>query len=562
MKSTLYLSRFVVSLFLCCLALTVRAQDGAAHKPFILPFADPPGASTWLLGQSYGNTVGAYLRGDAWYSAGQRLHFGLDFSTPCNTPLVAIGDGEVAFVDDMGFGSAPHNLLIRLDAGYVALYGHLLDRAPVQPGQRVSTGEVVGYSGDPDLTCTSRPHLHLELRSLDYLTTYNPVSFIDANWHMLTSIGSFAYPMFEQDLDNASRWMSIDDQPNVAFGGRPLNDYAASYPDFRAGVPPDNPPMPRELAPLDPSAGVTLRRLAFEGCCAGAWWNPLDPALLSFISGSPGQRAGIFEWNVEPHGEFKLTQTAPPPFTSADGAYTVAQVDDQQFAIHSAVDGSEVVVNTGGAFPGLNGGNTLLMYTISADSADDPVTQVWIADLDGGSATLITSLSGGWARWLDDHRLLLGEREELATLLSVVDVQERTAPVSFALGKWERLRGLSVAPGGGRLMFYLPNQPDPTVSGVYTIETESGAAAQKLDWFGAWRWRDADTVYYVPFQPDQAVQTLRYFDLRTGEDRALTDPAAQPFLIANGDWSVSADGGRIAFWNALDNLTTWLIETG
>ncbi|MEZ4770091.1 MAG: hypothetical protein R2844_16875 [Caldilineales bacterium] len=27
-------------------------------RPFILPFAEPPGPDTWLLGQTYGNTVG------------------------------------------------------------------------------------------------------------------------------------------------------------------------------------------------------------------------------------------------------------------------------------------------------------------------------------------------------------------------------------------------------------------------------------------------------------------------------------------------------------------------
>ena len=30
--------------------------------PFALPFAAPPGPDTWILGQAYGNTVGAYVQ--------------------------------------------------------------------------------------------------------------------------------------------------------------------------------------------------------------------------------------------------------------------------------------------------------------------------------------------------------------------------------------------------------------------------------------------------------------------------------------------------------------------
>ncbi|MCA9911619.1 MAG: M23 family metallopeptidase, partial [Anaerolineae bacterium] len=195
----------------CILLLTlgfsapVAAQD--VSKPFGLPVAGPPGPNTWLFGQAYGNTAGAYLRGDEWYRAGQRLHFGIDLSMRCGTPLVAIGDGEVVAADDLSFGSAPHNLLIRHDAGYVSLYGHLLERPPLMVGQRVVRGQDVGLSGDPDLTCDSRPHLHLEIRSLDYRTTYNPAALIDAPWDTLALIGPFSYPLFQQDLDNARRWM-------------------------------------------------------------------------------------------------------------------------------------------------------------------------------------------------------------------------------------------------------------------------------------------------------------------------------------------------------------------
>ena len=62
-------------------------------KQFGLPFAGKPGVNTWLLGQLYGNTTGAYRRRGSDYRAGQGIHFGMDFSARCGTPVVAIGAG-------------------------------------------------------------------------------------------------------------------------------------------------------------------------------------------------------------------------------------------------------------------------------------------------------------------------------------------------------------------------------------------------------------------------------------------------------------------------------------
>ena len=103
--------------------------------------------------------------GSATYGASQGIHFGLDLSAPCGTELIAMADGVVYAADAMSFGSAPHNLLIdHPDLGYTVLYGHLLQRPNLAPGQTVRAGQVVALSGDPAETCYGRPHLHLEIR--------------------------------------------------------------------------------------------------------------------------------------------------------------------------------------------------------------------------------------------------------------------------------------------------------------------------------------------------------------------------------------------------------------
>ncbi len=229
-----------VSLIVLTLLLTHRgiatndvtthlAQATPTPKPFGLPFADPPGPNTWYLGQGYGNTTGAFFQRDTTYRAGQGLHFGLDFAAPCGTQLIAIGDGVVAKVDAPEHGALPHNLLLQLDAGYSTLYGHLLERAKLSAGQRVTKGQALALSGDSFGTCHSAPHLHLEIRSPNYAIAYNPMDVIEADWDSLALVGAFQRG-FERDLDDPRKWQYPDDQPQTQFGGVLLNNYKNPWP--------------------------------------------------------------------------------------------------------------------------------------------------------------------------------------------------------------------------------------------------------------------------------------------------------------------------------------------
>ncbi|MFN2252193.1 MAG: M23 family metallopeptidase [Anaerolineae bacterium] len=212
-------------------AIDLRAAE---PRPFGFPVAGPPGPSTWLLGQPYGNTTGAYRLGDVWYAAGQGLHFGIDVLVPCGTPIVSIGDGEVVQADWLARGSGPHNLVVRHpDQGVTVLYGHLLERPALAPGETVGRGQAVALSGDPDGTCRSRPHLHLEIRSLDYRTALNPVEWIEADWDSMMLLGPFSDVAFERDLASPLRWVRLDDQPDVQFGGPILNHYDPGWPAGR-----------------------------------------------------------------------------------------------------------------------------------------------------------------------------------------------------------------------------------------------------------------------------------------------------------------------------------------
>jgi murein DD-endopeptidase MepM/ murein hydrolase activator NlpD len=209
-------------------------QAQVEDRPFILPFAEPPGPDTWLLGQTYGNTVGAYFNRNTTYRYSQGIHFGIDLSAPCGTEIVAIADGVVALVDSKPYGSLPHNLIIdHPQLGYSSLYGHLLERPNLQAGQQVKAGQVIAHSGDPDETCYGRPHLHLEIRNYPGRAwKYNPIPLINADWDNLALVGAFRGG-FERDLDDPRKWQQLDDQPPAVSGGAIINNFAKPWPKGR-----------------------------------------------------------------------------------------------------------------------------------------------------------------------------------------------------------------------------------------------------------------------------------------------------------------------------------------
>jgi murein DD-endopeptidase MepM/ murein hydrolase activator NlpD len=231
--------RLTILAIVCFLAFALgsRPLQGAAPntRPFHLPFSDDPGPSTWLLGQAYGNTTTAFRWRLSQYAAGQGMHFGIDFSARCGTPVAAIGAGVVTKVDAPEHGAGPHNLMVDHPNGYASFYGHLYERPPLSVGDIVSQGQLVGLTGDPDETCTSRPHLHLEIRDAGaYRRAFNPVPLIEADWDALTLVGSFNRG-FERDLADPRRWQHLDDQPDIVFHGPILNHYRQAWPPEWSG---------------------------------------------------------------------------------------------------------------------------------------------------------------------------------------------------------------------------------------------------------------------------------------------------------------------------------------
>ena len=144
---------------------------------------------------------------------------------------MAVAPGRVVAIDG-DYGSPPHNVVIQLDDGNQAMYGHVIERSRhVQVGQRVEAGEVVANTGDSSSPYDGfgNPHVHLELRKRGRDTATNLVPWFDQNWDDL-SLGANPGPRFERDLDNPRRYQFPDEQPDIRFGGAIITNFARPWP--------------------------------------------------------------------------------------------------------------------------------------------------------------------------------------------------------------------------------------------------------------------------------------------------------------------------------------------
>jgi murein DD-endopeptidase MepM/ murein hydrolase activator NlpD len=531
-------------------------------RQFGLPFAGNPGPNSWMFAQAYGNTTGGYRRRNTDYRAGQGIHFGLDFSAPCGTPVRAIGDGTVFEVDGP-HGSGPHNLVLAHAGNLASLYGHLLRRSALRIGQRVKRGDVIGLSGDSQLTCISAPHLHLEIRDASHQRFFNPVLYLDADWNTLALAGSFGRG-FQRDLDDPQRWQRLDDQPQARRGGRLLNDYARPWPPAPGGG--SAPPWPSRIraipgAPTNPemTLGLEPRRLTTGGCCANPSWsadssrvlfidrpqigplkaaptaiygvNPLEPgapgvALSSVASLSPSERYALLPGPTSILERVSDGQRVRLPTESGNLAYSPSE---------ARVAWS--VSETRGNFDRL----TTSVFTASLSSAASSLTV-------SGPKRTTTVYGGGVVGWLDEQRLVITGKSsptERDRALRVLDVQSGQSRV---LARALNFRSLNISPGG-RWIAYTVAFDSTARNGLFVMDAQSGQA-RRVSWFGSYRWRDANRIVYVPLALRAPSHRLLEYDARTDQSRALVELGTK---MANDQWQVSPDGQRLAFVNAADN---------
>ncbi len=88
----------------------------------------------------------------------RKMHWGVDWSAPRGTPIIAAGDGVVEKAGwSRGYG---RQTILRHANGYQTSYNHQT-RIAVKQGARVRQGQIIGYVGSTGLS--TGPHLHYEV---------------------------------------------------------------------------------------------------------------------------------------------------------------------------------------------------------------------------------------------------------------------------------------------------------------------------------------------------------------------------------------------------------------
>ena len=173
-------------------------RDFEAKLKFILDPSSIPAAGTavfaWplsktIITQYFGGTE--FAKRNAAVYGGRAYHPGVDFGTPVGTPIHAPLGGTVRATGNtdavVGCYSWGKWTLIDHANGLATLYAHQSVQSVV-PGQKVATGEIIGYSGNTGYS--TGPHLHFTVYAKDGVSV-RPFNQIKA----VTSCGAATTPV-------------------------------------------------------------------------------------------------------------------------------------------------------------------------------------------------------------------------------------------------------------------------------------------------------------------------------------------------------------------------------
>jgi Tol biopolymer transport system component len=339
---------------------------------------------------------------------------------------------------------------------------------------------------------------------------------------------------------------------------------------------PTSSPSPTPTPSPSPTPTPALRQLTTDGCCTQPFWSPDSRQVLFIDKPAPDTPVGI--WGVD------TTQPNPRPelvteriaFYTEDLTYRLELDQDttviEQLAgpLTETNSSAETVtarwtVPANGRPVSISPGRTHIAWQVSDEDLpfERRTTQVWVANLDGTDALLLTTLPrGGLSGWVSDDVLLLSGRESLESREQVFYTLSLTSGRTVELARGERIRGWLMSPDRTWLAYFAAQDEDPEQNGLWLVRAD-GSERRKLDreLFGAYQWRDARRLLIIPFRPEATYHELWELDVEAGEARRLTDPEAVPFKIANGDWSLSPDGRQVAFVASQDR-NIWLLTLG
>lgn len=319
---------------------------------------------------------------------------------------------------------------------------------------------------------------------------------------------------------------------------------------------------PQPTAVPQPASQFT--QLTDGGCCVQAFFSP-DGAQVMFLD-KPAPEAPTGIWAVPvnaPLSESQLVTEKLGPF-SRNMAYA-ADLIRGQTVVERLSDAQRWPINNGGRSVSFSPDATRIAWTVQQEAGGFDVrrSDVWIANVDGTQRKQVATRYGsGIIAWLpDSQHVLLGGKVNRNDALSTLSVLSLADGSLRDITQFERMRSPSLSPNGRWLAYLIAQARDASQDGMFMLDLETTTAQpQRLDFFGAYRWRDGNRLLYVPVKTGAPSNELWQIDAGTRESSQLIAANAEsPFKIGNGDWDVSPDGARIVFLNAHDR-NLWLAQ--
>lgn len=311
---------------------------------------------------------------------------------------------------------------------------------------------------------------------------------------------------------------------------------------------------------------VRFTQLTQSGCCVQPFFSSDGGRVLFLDRPAPSAAAGIYGVRVDrPLTPPELMTEKLGPF-SRDMRYSASLVNGRTVVERSGAEPVRWTIDNGGRSVSFSPNGERLVWSVSPGAAgnfDRRRTDIWTAAIDGsGVRKVATRYGGGVTAWLPDgERVLIAGRAKLSDASStaaILDLRDGTLRDLFPVERW---RAALISPDGRRLIYYVAGAREKGKGGVFLVDlTAATPVPQRLDFFGAYRWRDASRLLYVPLTPGAPSNELWQYDASTGRSERLVAAAAgSPLHIAGGDWDVSPDGRRIVFVSARDRAL-WVAE--
>lgn len=295
------------------------------------------------------------------------------------------------------------------------------------------------------------------------------------------------------------------------------------------------------------AATLPSRAVLSGTCCPGAVWTPDSRALL-LLDGPPARGStGIY--TVAADGGPVTRRFSSIAFFSPQLRWAVRPGTGETTTLERLADGRRFTLPTRGGDVTWNRAETRLAYTRSDTTGnfDRRTTRVFVADVFGAPRQVATLYGGGVSAWLNDNTLLLtGKRSSADRDRDLFTLDIRTG-ARRTLASALSFRGVSASPDGRQVVYYVAF--DSAARNGLWLRPTAGGPARRLSTFGSYRWRDANRLLVIPLDPDGSPHVLREYNVRTNAWRTLGDLGDQ---VRQGDWSVSPDGGKVAYLSARD----------